>query len=388
MAKKPAKKKSVLVEKTKLKADKPIPAILIAYSESDFTNPHEAMLATEPKDCRGDFTHMGAKYWGFESRRHMATSVIHGEGMLAYDHTAHGWMLIGLKKRARIDKITISTKWYTGNQVRAVSVFLVDDLTGAQVQVLERQSLKPDSEHVFKIKPAVATEAYVEVYYEGGLSRINFFGLETPEQPPQRRNLLEGAKITHVSNIHYGVPDRAVAGDRQQMHMFGWESARTGCGEQALFHLTSPAVIDEVIVDTYLHRLNAPMTAHVFALDAKGRNIDSLMKLAPKWSVVFDGKKQVVPKDFRSYMMDQKYLKEKGVHNNEQFHIKLHLPKGSPWKPIIPFAPLSPDTFHRFRDVDNAGEVTHVLYMHYDNGGIHGLKMFGTERAAAKKKKK
>ena len=374
----------------KKSARKPLPAILIAYSESDFTNPHEAVLATAPKDCRKDFTHMGKKYWGFESRRHTATTVAPAGDMLEYDHNAHGWMLVGLKKRAVIDTLTISTKWYTGNQVRAVSVFLVDDFTGTQVQALNREPLKPDAGHVFKVKPAIATECYVEIYYEGGLSQINLFGEETEEQLPARRNLLEGAKITHVSNIHYGVPDRAVAGDRQQMHMFGWESARTGCGEQALFHLKRPAEIDEVIVDTYLHRLNAPLTAHVFALDArsagsagsKGGNIDKLMKLAPKWSAIFDGNKVVVPDNFSDYMMNQKYLKEKGVEDCERFHIRLHVPKGCPWKPVLPFAALAPDTFHRFRELEHAGDVTHVLYMHYDNGGIHGLKMFGTEKKA------
>lgn len=385
MAKKPAKaRKPAAKAAAKKNARKPIPAILLAYSESDFTNPHEAMLAQEPKDCRGDFTHMGAKYWGYESRRHMATTVLPEMGMLEYDHAAHNWMLVGLKKRAVVDTITISTKWYTGNQVQAVTVFLIDDLTGAQHEVLTRQKLKPDSEHVFKIKPVEATEAYVELYYEGGLSRINFFGDLAAEQPEARKNLLEGAKITHVSNIHYGVPDRAVAGDRQQMYMYGWESARTGYGERALFHLKKPALIDEVVIDTYLHRLNAPMTAHVFAVDAKGRNIESLMKLAPRWSLLFDGKKQVVPKDFKDYMLKQQYLKEKGVSDNTLFHIRLHMPKGSPWKPIIPFTPLSPDTYHRFREVEDAGYATHVLYMHYDNGGIHGLKMFGTEREPVK----
>lgn len=369
----PAKKK------TAPKAAKPIPAILIAYSESDFTNPHEAMLAAEPKDCRGDFTHMGAKYWGFESRRHMATTVVPGEPELEYDHNAHGWMLIGLRKRGKIDKITISTKWYTGNQVRAVSVYLTDELTGGAKQVLERQSLKPDSEHVFKIAPTLATQAYVEVYYEGGLSRINFFGDTGVDQPPAQKDLLQGAKITHVSNVHYGVPDRCVGGDRQQMHMYGWESARTGCGEQALFHLKKPAVIEEVVVDTYLHRLNAPLTAHVFAVNAKGQDINKLMKQAPKWCAVFDGKKVVVPDNFSDYMMNQKYLKEKGVKDNEHFRIRLNIPKGCPWKAVVPFEPLSPDTFHRFRDVNDVGPVTHVLYMHYDNGGIHGLKVFGVE---------
>jgi allantoicase len=361
------------------KKRKPIPAILVAYSESDFTNPHEAMLPVEPKDCRGDFTHMGAKYWGYESRRHKATSVLEREDALVYDHDAYNWMLIGLKKRAKIDTITISTKWYTGNQVRGASVFLSDEFTGEAKEVLSRVVLKPDSEHVFKIKPTIATECYVECYYEGGISRVNLFGEPTKEQLPARPNLLLGAKITHISNEHYGKPDRAVVGERQQMHMFGWESARTGFGERALFHLKRPAVIDEVIVDTYLHRLNAPLTSHVYAVNAKGKNIDQLMKSAPRWGLVFDGKKEVVPTDFQAYMLGQKYLKEKGVKDKTNFKIRLHLPKGSPWQPVLPFARLAPDTYHRFTDL-KSDVATHVLYMHYPHGGIHGLKVFGTEK--------
>jgi allantoicase len=356
-----------------------VPAFLIAYSESDFTNPHEVVLSDEPKDCRGVFTHMGAKYWGFESRRHKATRVNVEKRRLEYDHTAHGWMRIGLKIRTKIDRITISTKWFTGNQVRAVSVFLTDEMTDRTRRVLERAPLKPDSEHVFRIGPFTATECYVELYSEGGLSRINFFGEPAREQPRARRNLLEGARITHVSNVHYGTPYQAVEGDRKQTHMLGWESARTGFGERALFHLKKPAVIAEIIVDTYLHRLNAPLTAHVFAVNGKGKDVEKLMRQAPRWSAVFDGRKEVVPRDFRDYMMNQKYLKERGVRNREQFSIRLHVPKGCPWKPILPFAPLHPDSFHRFREVHDVGPVTHVLFMHYDNGGIHGLRVFGTE---------
>ena len=356
-----------------------IPAFLIAYSDSDFTNPHEAMLTTTPKDCRGDFTHMGAKYWGYETRRHKATTVLADEAVLQYDHNAHNWMLIGLKKRAKVDTITISTKWYTGNQVRAVSVYLMDEMTGKAQMVLKRKDLKPDSEHKFKIKATLATECFIECYYEGGISRVNLFGEIAKEQPEKKRNLLEGAKITHVSNEHYGKPDRAVIGNRGEMFMKGWESARTGFGERALFHLKKPALIEEVVVDTYLHRLNAPLTSHVYAVNAKkGESMDKLMKQAPRWGLVFDGKKEVIPADFRAYMLAQKYLKEKGVKDNEHFHIKLFLPKGSPWKAVVPFAPLSPDTYHRFH-VEGGSPVTHVLYMHYSNGGIHGLKVFGTE---------
>jgi allantoicase len=356
-----------------------IPAFLIAYSESDFTNPHEAVLPHEPKDRRGTFTHMGAKYWGYESRRHRATRVLPREQALEYDHRAHNWMLIGLRKRAKVDRIAISTRWFTGNQVRAVSVRLADELTGRARKVLERVRLEPDAEHEFRIKPVLATECQVEIHSEGGIARVNLFGEIAKEQVPRRRNLLEGARISHVSNAHYGAPRDAVAGNRKQMHMFGWESARTGCGEQALFHLKRPAVIDEVVVDTYLHRLNAPLTAHVFAVSAGGKDIERLMKQAPRWCVIFDGRRKVIPASMGDYMMSQRYLKERGVRNRERFRIQLHVPPRCPWKAIVPFAPLSPDTYHRFREVRKVGPVTHVLYMHFDNGGIHGLKLFGAE---------
>jgi allantoicase len=341
----------------------PLPAYLISYSDSSFTNPHEVVLPEEPKDCRGRFTHMGAMYWGYETPRHKATTVLNDS--LAYDHDAHNWLLIGLKDRAEIDRLTISTKWYTGNQVWAVSVYLRDDVTGQDKQVLDRAPLAPDREHEFKILPTFATECLVECYYEGGIARVNLFG--TAEKSPVRRNLLEGAEISHVSNVHYGDPARAVAGNRNENHMFGWESARTGFGEQALFHLKSAAEIGEIVVDTYLHRLNPPLTCHVFGISGFS---EEDMKSAPRWKIVTRRGKDIIPDNFQHYMLEQKYLPER------DFRIKLHLPDNSPWKPLLPFAPLRPDTYHRFRELEKAGSVTHVFYMHYPNGGVHGLKVF------------
>jgi allantoicase len=365
---------------------KPIEAFLIEYSDSSFTNPHEAVLPDVPKDCRGAFTHMGAKYWGIESKRHKATSVLQGEDGFSYSHNAHNSFLIGLKQRAEIDTVTISTKWYTGNQVRAVSIYLKDEMTGQKKLVLERQPLSPDSEHSFSVPPTIATECLVECYYEGGISRVNLFGEPTKDQMPEQPNLLEGATVSHVSNIHYGQPDKAVNGVRKEMHMVGWESARTGFGERALFHLKNPATVDEIIVDTYLHRLNAPLACQMFALNETDESkIDELMKHAPRWKLVFSNGREVIPENFQDYMLNQKYLQEKDISDPTQFKIKLHVEKDSPWKQLLPFAPLTPDTYHRFSKLGNCGTVTHILYMHYPNGGIHGLKVRGKENTAAKK---
>lgn len=357
-----------------------IPAFLIGYSDSSFTNPHEVVLLDEPKDCRGNFTHMGAKYWGFETDRHKATTIDPDARSFVYDHDAHHWMQIGLKQRAQIDRISISTKWFTGNQVRAVSVTLIDDLTGKDVKVLERQPLNPDSEHIFPIAPTLATEALIDCYYEGGIARVNFLGELAAEQMPVRTNILEGATLSHISNEHYGTPAMAVAANREQMHMVGWESARTGFGEQAVFHLKAPVRVEEIIVDTYMHRLNPPLSSHAFGINLpEGADLDAAMKLAPRWKLVFDGNHEVVPDHFPSYMLNQEYLKEPGVKNSHKFSICLHHADNSPWKPLLSFAPLAPDSFHRFRKIEHDGPVTHILYMHYPNGGIHALKIYGSE---------
>ena len=341
-----------------------VPAFLIGYSNSDFTDPHDVVLPDEAPDCRTTFTHMGARYSGYETCRHKATTP-NADGGFHYDHNAHNWLTIGLKERSEIHNLRISTKWFTGNQVRAVTVTLIDELTGKHTQIIERTPLNPDSEHDFPVDKVPATECLIECYSEGGIARVHLYGSPTFEPLPRRDNLLEKATISHVSNDHYGNPAMAVAGRRLEKHMVGWESARTGFGERALFQLHQPKVIQELVVDTYLHRLNSPLSCHLF-----GSN-DPDMDQAPRWKLVLADGKEIIPDNFQKYMLAQEYLSEAG-HN---FEIRLHLPSQK-WIPLLATAPLSPDTYHRFRQLQSHEPVSHLLYMHYPNGGIHGLKAF------------
>ncbi len=353
-----------------------IPAYIIAYSNSDFTNPHEVVLPDDPKDCRKEFTHAGAKYWGLETNRHKATAVDKANKKTYYQHQAHHWVKIGLKQRAEISTIKVSTKWFTGNQVQAISVILVDELQQKELEVLTRVALQPDQEHTFSFSSTIATECYIKLYYEGGISRINFFGELAAQPLPQRENLLEKATISHVSNDHYGHPKMAVHGNRKELHMVGWESARTGFGEQAIFHLEQPTVLQEIVVDTYLHRFNAPLTCHVFGLSiADGKDLADYLSTVPKWMIQFEDGHQVLPADFQDYMLQQSYLKEQ-TNNPNNFEILLFNPLNSPWKAVLPYESLNPDTYHRFTTLKHIGPFSHLLYLHYPNGGIHGLKVF------------
>lgn len=353
-----------------------LPAFVIAYSDSSFTNPHEVVLPDEPPDSSGEFTHMGARYWGFETARHRATSLREDSDAFRFDDTSYHWLHLGLDAPGTVDTITVSTRWFTGNQVPAISISLIDGHN--TIEVLARTPLQPDRDHQFQFEATHAEECLIRCFHEGGISRINLFG-ETDPQSAARQNLLRAATISHVSNEHYGTPADAVAGERQVDYMFGWESARTGFGEQALFHLDGSATIDEIIVDTYLHRLNAPLSCHVFGINEPDPSlIDEKMQMKPAWILEFDDGTQVRPESFRAYMQERRYLEEP-VSNPAGFDIRMVNDQPELWHPLISFGRLRPDTWHRFRQMEFSGEVTHLLYIHYPNGGIHGLKVFGVQ---------
>jgi len=168
----------------------------------------------------------------------------------------------------------------------------------------------------------------------------------------------------------------AVNGCRKEMHMVGWESARTGFGEQAIFHLEQVTSIQEIVVDTYLHRLNPPLTCHVFGLLIQdGKSLEDYIDSQPKWMLQFEDGHQVIPENFQSYMLIHSYLKEP-TKNPTQFEILLSKPSEGNWKEVLPHENLQADTYHRFTELKSKGPFSHLLYMHFPNGGIHGLKVY------------
>lgn len=353
-----------------------LPAFLIAYSDSSFTNPHEVVLPDDPRECTGNFTHMGAKYWGFETSRHRATSLQADSNSFRFDDDAYHWFHIGLTNTAEVTRISVSTKWFTGNQVSEIAIELIDN-HGIR-EVLPRTVLQPDSEHEFEIDATTASECLVRCFHEGGIARVNLFGNPLGESSV-KINLLDKASISHVSNEHYGKPADAIKGNRDIDTMFGWESARTGFGEHALFQLSKPSVIQEVIVDTYLHRLNSPLSCHVFGLaESDETSIEHNWRLRPCWTIDFDDGLSVVPDNFQAYMQSKKYLEEP-TETATSFTISLRNDSDTLWHPLVSFGRLRADTWHQFREIEYREAVSHILYMHYPNGGIHGLKIYGDE---------
>ncbi len=343
---------------------------LLEYSDSSFTNPHEITRPELPKNRQGQYSHMGAQYWGFETARHIGTRVDRQRQGFHYNPDAEHYLLIGLIQPALISQIDISTLWFTGNQVQAVTVELI--YQDQRQTILERQNLNPDSNHSFPIKPSKADQCLIRCHQEGGIARVQLLG-EALDELESKTNLLTDATISHVSNQHYGHPADAIRGNRLESHMVGWESARTGFGEQAIFTLKQNAIIKAMVVDTYLHRLNAPLACYLLGLPS-GVPIEEAKANLPKWRITFEDGRQVIPKNFTEYMSSQRYRN----HLNKDsagFNIDLSSDDGY-WLSLIPFAELRPDTYHHFK-ITSATELSHLLYLHYPNGGVHGLKAYG-----------
>ncbi|MFT5692782.1 MAG: allantoicase [Oceanicoccus sp.] len=350
-----------------------ITAFLKGYSDSSFTNPHEAMLIDEPEDRRGTFTHMGAQYWGYETRRHRATCLNAEAECFSFDNDAYHWLNIGFTREATVSKVTFSTRWYTGNQVPEISLVMLHQ--GKETMVLDRVTLDPDSELTLEFEPTYADGAMLKCYHEGGLARVNFYGDMDLSASAERPNLLQSATISHVSNEHFGGPRWAVEGCRKEDHMRGWESARWGFGEQAVFSLSKPVQPRQLVVDTYLHRLNSPLSCHAFGWNQSTSEltIDQAMALAPRWQLEFEDGSVRQPENFQDYMRNKQFLLET-VSNNSRFTVRLLQQTGSPWVDLIGFVPLRSDTYHEIPMV-NTTTISHLLYLHYPNGGIHGLKL-------------
>lgn len=358
-----------------------IPAYVISYSDSAFSLPHAVVSPDEPVFDPDAFTFVGKEMDGLESRRHRAITALADPATpgFRYDPCAHNTIRIGLSRRSRVHKLEISTEWFTGNQVQEVTVALIDAATGQETRLLERAPLEPDRKHFFPVEDTVATEVCIECYPDGGIARIRCYG-QPAEALPAPVNILSDAHISHVSNTHYGTPADALAGRRAVNYMFGWESGRSGFGERALFALSAPATVDEVVVDSYRHALNTPLACYAFGLAAgPGDDLEAALATSPTWKVVFADGSEVVPAELRAYIREKRYLADNGGRY-QPFTIALHRPPDSVWRSILVHRRLRPDALERFRDLDERGPFTHILFMHFPNGGIHGLRMHGTRQ--------
>ena len=90
------------------------------------------------------------------------------------------WIRYRLAAQAQIRSVEIDTAYLKGNSAGWASVSVKDGEDGTWTEILPRTRLQPDTNHRFVLPtPAVGTHARVDIYPDGGISRLRLFGTPT-----------------------------------------------------------------------------------------------------------------------------------------------------------------------------------------------------------------
>ncbi|MCX4585009.1 allantoicase [Streptomyces sp. NBC_01481] len=92
------------------------------------------------------------------------------------------WIRYQLVAECEIRAVEIDTAYLKGNSAGWAAVSLRDGETGEWTEILPRTRLQPDTNHRFVLgAPAVGTHVRVDIYPDGGISRLRLFGSLTSE---------------------------------------------------------------------------------------------------------------------------------------------------------------------------------------------------------------
>ncbi|QFZ73571.1 allantoicase [Streptomyces fagopyri] len=96
--------------------------------------------------------------------------------------TGHDWIRYRLVARSEIRALEVDTAYLKGNSAGWASVSVRDGEDGEWREIVPRTRLQPDTNHRFALTaPAVGTHARVDIFPDGGISRLRLFGSLTPE---------------------------------------------------------------------------------------------------------------------------------------------------------------------------------------------------------------
>ncbi|MER5945721.1 allantoicase [Streptomyces sp. NPDC001904] len=92
------------------------------------------------------------------------------------------WIRYQLAAQSEIRALEIDTAYLKGNSAGWASVAVKDGEEGEWTEVLPRTRLQPDTNHRFVLDaPAVGTHARIDIYPDGGISRLRLFGSLTEQ---------------------------------------------------------------------------------------------------------------------------------------------------------------------------------------------------------------
>ncbi len=285
----------------------------------EFFAPKENLIKPAAAIWReGEYTERGKWMDGWETRRRR-------------DDGDHDWCVIRLGVPGIVRGVDVDTAFFKGNFPESCALDAGSDVghrfNGAEV--LARSPLNGDSHNYFAVNAApTATHLRLRIFPDGGVARLRAYGDVVADWNRLRLRgdvdlaaAEHGGVVAACSDMFFGSRHNLIMpGDATHMGD-GWETKRRrGPGHDwTIIRLGAPGTIRRVEIDTRHFKGNAPGSC-----DLEGST------------------------------------------------------DADDWRELMPRAPLEPHTRHEFEEhVRAIGDVTHVRFNIYPDGGVGRLRLFG-----------
>jgi allantoicase len=90
--------------------------------------------------------------------------------------TGHDWIRYRLASQGAVRAVEIDTACLKGNAAGWAEVSVRDGSQGPWTTIVPRVPLQPDTVHRFLVNPVPATHARIEIFPDGGISRLRLYG--------------------------------------------------------------------------------------------------------------------------------------------------------------------------------------------------------------------
>jgi len=312
----------------------------VLFANDEFFAPKENLLkAATPIFIEGKYTDLGKWMDGWETRRRRTPG---------FD-----WCLIRLGLPGIIRGVVVDTSHFRGNYPEHCSLEacsldgqptteqLISDAV-LWTEILPRAALQGNKQNPFAVKSDQRfTHLRLKIYPDGGVARLRVFGEVVPDWSTLKRPGREidlaavenGGLVLSCSDMFFGHRHNLIMPGRPINMSDGWETKRRrGPGHDwVIIRLGAPGGIERVEVDTSYFKGNFPESCSLDACLAVGASIESLTDLS------------------------------------------------TTWKSVLPRTKLLAHTRHHFvDDILKAGEVSHVRFNIFPDGGVSRLRIYGS----------
>jgi allantoicase len=290
----------------------------------------------------GKYTDRGKWMDGWETRRRR--------------EPGHDWCVVRLGAPGVVRGVDVDTSFFAGNYPESCAIDVCDlpphagaDAAGAARwrEVLLRTALAGDAHNLFPVTAApAATHVRLRIFPDGGVARLRVYGDVVVDWTRLAKRgdvdlaaAEHGGLVVACSDMFFGSRHNLIMpGDAQSM-ADGWETKRRrGPGHDwTIVRLGTRGAVRRIEVDTRHFKGNAPGSC---SLDACA------------------GADAAAVPDESGNLRGQ-----------------------APWRELLPQADLQPNARHAFEDEVRAiGDVTHVRFNIFPDGGVGRLRVYGVPR--------